>query len=250
MAIPRFFIEKLAAGVVELDECESGHARRSRRLSAGDAVALFDGGGHEAVGRIVSGADRRVVYIEVGEIQFRRRPAPELTLAVAIPKGPRQDWLIEKCTELGVAAIWPVLAKRSVCSASEHKLHKWRRTMVEAAKQSQQCYLPALMEPRRIDELACDFAQFDRVWVAASPAEQRGQTVQPVLRILADSGRRLLAFIGPEGGWSSEEMDALIEAGAQPMMLGSNTLRIETAAAALAAIVHGAQCEHGPENDF
>ena len=118
----RFFSEHLSA-VVQLDEFESRHCVKSRRLSVGDAVVLFDGHGHEA-GGVIQAAERGGIRVALGEIISRPRPLPVLTLAVALPKGPRQEVLVEKCTELGVAALWPLVTARSLAEASPHRLEK------------------------------------------------------------------------------------------------------------------------------
>jgi len=234
MADPRFHVPVLSPGVLRLPGPEGSHAGRSRRLSVGDYVVLFDGRGHEAAGRIVSAA-RSGVEVEIGSAVFRARPTPALTLAAALPKGPRQDLLVEKCTELGVAAIWPLLTERTIARGSGHKRDKWRRTTTEAAKQSGQCWLPELAEPRRLSEVVGDLGHFE-CGLAASGAGV-GRSITDLAAELSKA-RSILAFVGPEGGWTDSEMGSLLAAGAQPVSLGPNILRIETAAVALVAVIH------------
>ena len=115
VSVPRFHVDELASGNVSLPDEEARHALGPRRLSVGDAVTLFDGQGAEAAGRIAS-RSRRGIDVTIDEIRHSPRPVPALTLAVAPPKGPRQDMLIEKCTELSVAGIVPLLCQRAVAS--------------------------------------------------------------------------------------------------------------------------------------
>jgi 16S rRNA (uracil1498-N3)-methyltransferase len=229
----RFYVEILTDAVVRLPAEEAHHACRSRRLREGDAVIVFDGRGHEAAGTILSASKARV-EVRIGEVVERPRPRPALTLAVAMPKGPRQETLIEKCTELGTAEIVPLITQRSVATPSDHRLDKWRRTTIEAAKQSDQCWLPVLSPPRRLEEVLADATAFEHHLVAAPGAG----TMLDWAGVLAGSAS-VLAFIGPEGGWTGGELNELTAAGCRPVSLGPHVLRIETAAIAIAALVHG-----------
>jgi 16S rRNA (uracil1498-N3)-methyltransferase len=233
----------VSAGTVALSEQESRHAKLSRRLTVGDELVLFDGQGRQAAATIAV-VSRSVVEARVGEVVEHPRPAPALTLAVAMPKGPRQDVLIEKCTELGVAAIQPLLTERSVAGASDHKRDKWRRATVEAAKQSGQCWLPDLLAPMPLPKYLQQLSRFDLVLAAMLPRQGTPTVIAGLLdRIKA--ARTIVAFVGPEGGWSPQEADALIAAGALAASLGPNVLRIETAAIALAAVAHS--CSQLPD---
>ena len=247
MGIPRFFVADIAPGVLMLPESEARHAARSRRLETGDSAVLFNGEGAEARAEIVR-ADRHAVEMLVREVVVRERARPGLVLVTATPKGPRQDWLIEKCTELGVAAIRPLLAGRGVVAPGEHRLDRWRRLSIEAAKQSQQAWLPELHAPQKLEEVLQAVAAERRlVLCAAGDIEAiRGDPengIVPIHEALEASraAPRVAGFIGPEGGWTEAELESLLSAGAEPVALGPHVLRIETAAVALAAMVHGLQ---------
>lgn len=227
MSVARFFLEDVRTGRATLPPEEAAHAAHARRLAAGDEIAVFDGAGHEASGRIVAVA-RRCVEVELGSVKTRARQRPELMLATAIPKGPRQEFLIEKCTELGVAAIRPLLTRRSVSQASDHKLARWRRTAIEAAKQSGQCWIPELLPPATLEEV---LAGSGGIRILALDREGASG---PDFRAAAP----MLVLIGPEGGWAPEELEEMRAAGAEFLRLGPSTLRIETAAIAVAALAH------------
>lgn len=257
----RCHVDNLAPGLLRLPDAEARHTRLARRLSVGDPLMLFDGRGHEATARIAS--IKPAVDVQVDDVQFRPRPTPALTLATAMPKGPRQDVLVEKCTELGAACLWPLIARRSVAEVSPHKRDKWRRTSIEAAKQSGQCWLPDLPPPCKVDELIemlrHGAARYDLILLATAPEQIHAPPPRDgtealvhnhVVATLSDhaaalqSASTILALIGPEGGWTEEEIAGLIAVGAQRASLGPNVLRIETAAIALAAWVHAVMA-HG-----
>lgn len=237
VSTPRFFADTLIAGQIALSPEESRHASRARRLSVGDPVVLFDGQGHESDGRVAVVSLREVV-IDGGEVRFRDRLRPQLTLAFAPPKEPRQDSLVEKCSELGVAELVPLLCERVVADVSGHRLEKWRRRAIEAAKQSGQCWLPRLHRPRTLEQVLTNRAWYGQVLAGLSVSG--GVAPAPILSLLdtLSQSDRILAFIGPEGGWEPREENTLLAAGAAPVSLGPNTLRIETAAIALAAVIH------------
>jgi len=251
----RCFVEGLvgaageAAGgrVVRLPEEEARHARMSRRLSVGDALELFDGLGHEA-NATISAVSRGAVEVSVGPLISRPRSRPMLKLAVAMPKAPRQDALVEKCTELVGAAIPPLITERPVAVGADHKLARWRRTTIEAAKQSGQCWLPELRPPLILGECLRETADFDLILAALLG---RGGTTPSILDLAGQihAARSVLAFIGPEGDFSPPEAQALLAAGARPVSLGPNVLRIETAALAVAAVVHACTRERNPTDE-
>ncbi len=266
MSLPRFFIEGLHVGRVDLPVSEAEHARRVRRLSVGEPVVLFDGRGGEGSGSIIRSSPAGVEVVVEKLVRYPR-PRPALTLAVALPKGARQDALVSQCTELGAAGLRPISTERSVSQASEHKLEKWRKATIEAAKQSQQAWLPALAGIEKLPELLRNVVSpcpappeksaavpegqgeitdvwrepFDRILLAAIALTDQSPTSTCIVDLLAGlkACRNVLAFIGPEGGWTDEETRWILETGAVPVSLGPNILRIETAAIALASFFHG-----------
>ena len=229
MADPRFYTgpQKLEPGLVVLSEAESRHAASSRRLAVGDVVVLFDGRGSVARGPIES-IGRRAVGVEIAVVARCDIDVPvKLTLAVAFPKGPRQDVLVEKCTELGVAAIWPMRCARSIAEPSTHRLGKLRRTVIEACKQSQRAWLCELREPVSFSEVVGSIGQFEAAVIAdgSTDGSNGGEST---------SHKSVLVLVGPEGGFTAEELAAARDAGCGVLRLGQTILRTETAAIAAA----------------
>jgi 16S rRNA (uracil1498-N3)-methyltransferase len=232
MSLPRFFIDDLQPGIVTLSQREGRHLQHARRLHPGDEVVLFNGRGDEGFGALsaTAGSRKGPLEVEIRALRHRPRPIPHLTLAVALPKGPRQDWLIEKCTELGVAAIQPIITRRSIAQASAHRLTRWRQTAIEAAKQSGQAWLPELLDPLDFPDALARASGQTHVLIASATARASASSLPGT--------ERVIVFIGPEGDWTPDELRIAELSGAGMLSLGPNTLRVETAAVAVAAIVH------------
>ena len=213
---------------------ESHHAIAVLRVKIGAEVILFDGAGTEAVGQ-VQRIDRKQLEVHVGRLM--RQPfelAYRLTLAVAMPKTHRQGYLIEKCTELGVAAIWPISTARSVTRPGRAAVEKWQRRAIEAAKQSRRSWVPQVTAPRTFDESIECAGEFD-----AAGLTERDDSAISFATFLAGQAKSssVLVWVGPEGGWTDDERNRAIAAGAIPTRLGPCVLRTETAAVAVCAAV-------------
>ena len=228
-AMHRFHVSSppSAGVVVELDRDESHHAAKVLRLCEGAAVELLDGAGHVAAGVIASVG--RIVKVSVTQVTTVAPPSPAVTIAAAIPKGPRADAMIEQLSQLGASELIPLLSRRSVVDPRETKIEKFQRAAIESAKQCGRAWFMRVEAPT-------DFATILR-------AKSHGA------RLLADlAGKRdalvaaggaatsVLVLIGPEGGFTEQERADAIAAGFLPWSLGENILRIETAAVAAVAI--------------
>ena len=232
MSLGRLYCPALSPGSAVLPEEESHHAIASLRAGIGDEVILFDGVGGEASGRIERIETRRV-HVAVGHISRHRRKLPiALTIAVAMVKAHRQAYLIEKCTELGAAAIWPVTTERSVAKPSASSVVKWRRRAIEAAKQSHRRWVPTIEPPQSFASAMGQVRRFDAI-ALAHPVGAR-ESLATLLSGLRDEAS-VLVWVGPEGGWTDAERDQAIRAGAAPVSLSPTVLRTETAAVAACA---------------
>lgn len=233
MRPPRFYHSRLRTGELELAAGEARHATGARRLRPGDSALLFDGCGGEAPAVIVRCG--RQTIVRVAEVrQMPRAAVHELTIVVAPPRTARQDMLVEKCTELGVAAIRPLRTVRGVAEVSGLRADRWRRIAIAAAKQSEQAWVPTIHEPAELDQVLAQLAGSDLI-LLADPAP----AAMPLAHLIPirPAGRRIAAVIGPEGGLTEEERRAAMDAGAQPCRITPTVLRIETAAIAVAAII-------------
>ncbi len=234
MPTPRLFCSEIVEGLVILSAEESHHAISVLRLKPGEEVVLFNGAGRQAIA-IVRSVRRRRLEAAVTAITDHPFDLPrKLTLAVAMPKAARQAYLIEKCTELGVSAIWPIATERSVAKPKAGAIERWRRRAVEASKQSRRLWVPTIETPQGFPESIERIPEFDATAIAE--LEPPGEGLTHLLGRLPDDAS-LLVWVGPEGGWSHAEREAGISAGAVPVNLGPTVLRTETAAIAVCAAV-------------
>ena len=171
------------------------------------------------------------VEFELGETIAQAEPA-QLTVALSIFKFDRMEWAIEKCTELGVARIVPVIAGRTekhLAAAAAKRVERWRRLVHQAAEQSRQASIPEIAGPITFQEI---LAMTGEMRIVLSEVE-RQVTLKDMLSPEAQSV--LLAF-GPEGGWKEQELAALRETGWKSASLGNTILRAETAVIAAVAV--------------
>ena len=215
-ALPGPFAEGAAARV------EGAAARRLRdvlRLAPGARLAAFDGRGAEREA-IVEAVGREGVALRLGAaLAPTPEPPAPVTLACGFPRGRRGDWLVEKATEIGAAAFVPLAADRAVLRPGDGRLERWRRIAIEAARQSGRAVVPAFAEapPGGALRLLADPEASSTIagaLAAAPPPDAAGVAL----------------FVGPEGGWSAGEREALIASGARAVSLGPRRLRAETAA--------------------
>lgn len=226
----RFYsAEPITGESVVLDGAEAHHLLHVMRATVGAEVVLFDGGGAEFAARVTE-TGRSAVQLEVfARREVNREAAIAVTLGVALPKGDRQRWLVEKATELGVARLVPLVTARGVAQPEAKTLDKLRRAVVEASKQCGRNRLLEIAAAQPVDEFLRG-ATAD-VRAVAHPVSE--STDWPALLATAKS---LAAAIGPEGGFSDDEFALAESAGWTPVSLGPRILRVETAALALAAL--------------
>jgi 16S rRNA (uracil1498-N3)-methyltransferase len=217
---PWFYAPELPAqGEVTLNPEETRHMK-AQRVKTEEKVSLFNGKGIIGVGTLLGTGKVRLLRVSEAP-----RSKHTLTLAVAVPKGERADWMLQKLTELGVATIIPLKSERSVVLPREAKQERWQKILIEACKQSKQSWIPELRALSTIDQAAQEKASLKLL------LDQHGK---PVREALQQPPASTLAFVGPEGGFTDEEKRRLQNAGCIAVSLGSQTLRIETAAMAIA----------------
>ena len=182
--------------------------------------------------RITSIAESRVEF-ELGE-EVPAATAARITLALAVFKFDRMEWAIEKCTELGVAHIVPVIAQRTdvhLAAATIKRTERWRRIARQAAEQSRRAAPPEIAAPVELPE-ALGLPGDVRIVLAES---EEKALLRDVLESLPQEAEIVLA-VGPEGGWTIEELQSFQQAGWTSASLGRTVLRAETAAIAATAI--------------
>ena len=214
------------ANRVRFDAAEAHHLRRVLRLRPGAVVEGTDGAGGLYTIRLVT-LDGDGGW---GAIEAREQPAREspcsITLAQAILKGDRMSWLVQKATELGVSRIVPMETERVVARVADEgvaRQTRWARIAREAVKQCGRVIVPGIDPPRAFPEVLAEVASHDVAWVCW---EGGGQTL---VEAAAGTASRLLLLIGPEGGFTADEVAAAESAGARRVSLGPRILRAESA---------------------
>lgn len=225
----RFFVQRLDIAKIELDEEESHHAAHVLRLRPGDEVSLFDGRGRAHRGQVVETSGERVT-IEVGAALRSNESPLRLSVAVAVPKGDTMSLVVQKLTELGVSRIRPLVAERSDATraAIDARVERWQRVAVEAAKQCGRSAIPELSPALSLEELL-DSQSPDKLWIAHPDAA-------PLTPERIGGDRPPALVVGPEGGWSPQELELTSGPSVERFGLGPRTLRVETAAIAAASL--------------
>lgn len=232
--IPRFHCPfPLSPGAqIDLPEGAAHHALKVLRMREGDSVLLFDGRGGEWRSEIVGAG--KTVRVVLREFNARDRESPlSVTLAQALPTGDKMDWIVEKCVELGVTAIQPLAAKRSVIKLSAERMARrvthWNAVAAAACEQCRRNRVPVVAP-------VLDLPQY---LALAKAQNSSGLVLSPeggvALGALPRPTLPLVIMVGPEGGWETGELQATQAAGFQAVTLGPRVLRTETAGAAMIA---------------
>jgi 16S rRNA (uracil1498-N3)-methyltransferase len=239
----RFFSSRpITSESVTLDGAEAHHLLHVMRAAVGERVALFDDSGAE-FSAVVETLGRSEITQKVVERRLLDRELPfVLIVGVALPKGDRQKWLVEKLTELGVAMLVPLATERGVAQPSDSALERLHRARIEAAKQCGRNRLMKIAKPQA-------WAEWTSQISIAGDLPSPDHATTPSRRLLAHPGgsplsqfdltapRSTHVTIGPEGGLTDAEVAAARDAGWQAVALGPRALRVETAAVALAAAI-------------
>lgn len=234
MRIPRIYTgqELQANTAIVLEPGPSQHLSRVLRMKVGDALVLFNGSGGQYPATI-SAIDRKAVVVASSALEELECESPlGLELGIAVSRGDRMDWVVQKATELGVSCIAPLLSERTEvklgAERGEKKLRHWQQIATSACEQCGRNRLPQILAPQAITG-----------WLGGVQADLR-----LVLHHAAgntDPGssppRSIALLIGPEGGLSPEEIEAAEQAGFAALQLGPRVLRTETAPLAAIAIL-------------
>lgn len=225
----RWIADEFSGNLAALTESHADHLVRVLRARVGQEFDIATGAAVRR-GRIVSLSPHRVEF-ELGEEIPVSKPA-NITLLLSVFKFDRMEWAMEKCTELGVSRIVPVIARRTdahLATATPKRAARWERVALQASEQSRRIAPPEIASPLKLQQ-AIALPGESRIVLAESEKEVAlRDALDPV------SGRILLA-IGPEGGWTDDELELFQKAGWTSASLGPTILRAETAAIAAVAI--------------
>jgi 16S rRNA (uracil1498-N3)-methyltransferase len=217
----------LALGPVTLDGPEAHHLIHVLRAKPGLEVTLFDGSGAEFRAQVEKLQRSAVQLVALERNEIDRELPRAVTLAVSLPKGERQRWLVEKATELGAARLVPLITQRSVAQPAAEAIGRLQRAVIEASKQCGRNRLMEIAEPMKWDAFVASSS--DSPAAARLVAHPGGKPLSQ----LTPHAAEIIFTVGPEGGFTDHEIELAIAAGWQIVDLGPRILRIETAAIAL-----------------
>ncbi len=229
----RFYCESIDTESF-LDPVESSHLCRVLRAKKGTTLELFDGRGTLAEGT-VERVDKKRTSVRVQKIVCTSPlKTGRIILAVSFAKGQRFDWLVEKCTELGVDHIAAVQFERTVKLGKNTALKRYRKISIAAAKQSKRLFLPEISGPEKfpetLDSLIEQYPQSVLIY-----GDPEGTALSDLSTV--NEGQDCIIVIGPEGGLCENELALLASKDSSGVMINRNILRIETAAVAFCATV-------------
>lgn len=232
MARRRFFVGEISGGMAALEAEEAHHLVRVLRAEVGQRFEISD---NRSVwlAEISEVASRRVVFRVVEPVESREMPV-RVVLFASLIKFDRFEWMVEKATELGAAAIVPIAAERSekgLLEAARKRVERWRRIAREGSRQSRRGSVPEVRDPQRLAAAVAGVEGF-RYRLEEEPGAAALAAALPPERAAGDTAALL---VGPEGGWTGAERASLAEW--LPVSLGPQVLRSETAALAALAVI-------------
>lgn len=237
----RFFVNPDSvdrqSGLITITGEDVKHIGNVLRASPGDALELSDGAGVDYVVVIEHISKDGIAAKIMSEKPNSTEPPVEITLFQGLPKADKMDLIIQKCIELGVNRIVPVVTDRTVVKLDAKdaaaKTARWRRIALEAAKQCNRGIVPSVEEPVKLDKALKAAEGFD-LKLLPYEQESHGSLRRHLQQYTA---KRIAVFIGPEGGFSAEEVEKAVRGGFQSVTLGPRILRTETAGMAVISII-------------
>jgi 16S rRNA (uracil1498-N3)-methyltransferase len=233
----RYFVETPLEGQqARLTGAEAHHLAHVMRAKPGHEVVLFDGSGAEFTARVERVGRAEIELAVVFRADVDREVRRPIWLGVALPKGDRQRWLVEKAVELGVARLIPLETERSNDRQSPATLERLRRAVIEASKQCGRNRLMEIVAPQKVSDFLVPPPP-TALCLLAQPGALDCQNVLDQRMPKGMALEQVQLAIGPEGGFSSSELEVASASGWQTVGLGPRVLRVESAALALAAAV-------------
>jgi len=236
----RFFVnrDRILNNTVDIDGEDAIHILKVLRLKEGDSIEICDGEGNDYKGILLKTTKAQIRVLLENPSPSRGEPKIKVTLYQGIPKGSKMDLIIQKCVELGIHSIVPVITARTIVDLSrdgkvEKKVARWQKISEEAAKQSKRGIIPEVQLPIHYNEV------IKRVSNSLKLLPWEGETRTSLRTALESAGKvqDISILIGPEGGFEKEEIDIAIQKGWDIITLGPRILRTETAGMAVLSAI-------------
>lgn len=235
MALPFFYIESFDASqqLITLNEETSKHVVQVLRMQAGEHLNLTDGKGNLLTAQITD-AHKKHCVVKIQTTNFTPQAPRKTTIAVSLVKNAsRFEWFLEKATEIGITEIIPLLCDRT--ERQHFRYDRMKGILVSAMLQSQQTWMPVLHEPMKFEEALRLTPPSDEVSKLIAHCDETERT--PFSNFQINQFANCIILIGPEGDFTTAEIDTAIAEGYKPVMLGETRLRTETAAVVAATLI-------------
>lgn len=237
--MPKFFVDDscITGNIVEITGQDYKHIKNVLRLKLGNNIIISDKEGKDFEARIIGFQDGKVEAEILQSIGKNKEPSVNISLFQALPKGEKMEYVIQKAVEIGVKKIIPVLTERVVVKLDEKssikKTERWNKISEQAAKQSGRNIIPEVVKPVNFNNTVKILESYNETLILYENEEN--VTLKEALNHIDNKTRSIAIFIGPEGGFSREEIEAL--KCFRVVSLGSRILRTETAGLVTAAII-------------
>ncbi len=229
----RFFVlrENINNNTIVLDGEEHNHLSRVLRLPVGASVECFDGGSQILVCEITSITKQTTTLTITSSYDCEANPTQNVTLLQALPKGEKLELIIQKVSELGISELKTFSSQFTIAKPNDSKLSRFEKIAVSAAKQCGRSVVLKLSPNMTFKQMLNSLDEYDLVIFANETENNTG------LQKLLKKDLKIALIVGSEGGFSKDEIDAIINKGAKSISLGKRILRAETAAIALSSVV-------------
>ncbi len=233
MSIPYFYQEGVrGSGIYMLNEETSKHCIQVLRMKVGEVLHLTDGKGGLQKALIVA-EHKRYCEVNIVECSFQEHKGRKVSIAISLLKNTnRLEWFLEKATEMGVSEIIPLLCQRT--EKQQFRFDRMNQILISAMLQSQQTWLPVLHQPTKIEEVIAKAVNMQKL---IAHCEETNKQPVPQLAI----ANEVQILIGPEGDFTTTEINFALQKGYLPTSLGDTRLRTETAGVVAASLLINAQ---------
>lgn len=222
-------------------DAEHHHLRNVLRITPGETVRIIDGHGNVYIAEVLdTGTKHASSEARILSYEFHPSVPPSITLLQGLPKNDKMALILQKTTEIGVTQIVPLRTEYALQKPSRNRYERWQRVVIAATKQCKRAWLPELCDPQTFQASLTQLNHFSlRLLLNPDPNQaSHTQHIREVLRN-ASQATTIALFVGPEGGFSDQEVSTAIANGCVSVTLGTNILRTETAAIiAVAAIAY------------
>ncbi len=243
----RYFVstQQIAAESIQITGGDVHHLKNVMRARVGDQIICCDGKGTDYFVEIEQIHSQYILCRILKQLPSQGEPQTEIIVAQSLPKGDKFEMILQKGTEVGAVSFLPFVSRRTVVKLdpkkATKKVERWQRIAKEAAEQAHRGRIPDLVAPLSWQELLAEVKKVDLALIAY---EKGGQ---PLERLLFPSAARILLIIGPEGGFTEQEIAEATAAGAHVLTLGPRILRTETASLVALSCILFAKGELGGE---